>query len=136
MFIFNYYPWNFSFNKENSFNEIKEENIITNDCSNKNEKNEKENDNIDYGEIGEELINFFFGTRVIREISIKQAIIFEELNFTKNEDFIKLKNINKYFRIKEPNITLMNSSSDISSGYIILGGDCFFAIERGLSIYS
>ena len=122
--------------KENSLNEIKEENIITNDCSNKNEKNEKENDNIDSGEIGEELINFFFGTRVIREISIKQAKIFEELNFKKNEDFIKLKNINKYFRIKEPNITLMNSSSDISSGYIILGGDCFFAIERGLSIYS
>lgn len=78
------------------------------------------------GEIGEELMKYFFGYRKINLITYNQAIQFQNLFFDKKEDFEKLKNIiivEGSFHEKYSDYAKFLDSSP-GEDYIIIKGQC------------
>ena len=83
------------------------------------------------GEIGEELIKYYFGIPKINSIRYPQAIEFNKLRFEKDEDFHKIKEIiNMQPSSKDDYIYakfINTSPKEKDSIYAVIEGDCLFS---------
>ena len=90
--------------------------------------NSEEADKKKSGEIGEELIKYYFGIPKINSITYQQAIEFKKLSFVKPQDFDELKRIIKMKPSLSENFAyakFINTSPKIKDEvYAIIEGDC------------